>query len=170
MQKAKELFLTNIRQYAMMVALVFIVLLFQYLTKGVLLRPLNLTNIIQQNSYILVLAIDVWQAQARPRPCSDALVACVGLSRRTGHQDVDGGLRCPEIGDVIHCTPDLRDAEPACHPTDLQAKASIEGGLVHPVRDGVETTGVPENRPVVRTVIDREERDADHRPAWRPDR
>ena len=57
MQKAKELFLTNIRQYAMMVALVFIVLLFQYLTKGVLLRPLNLTNIIQQNSYILVLAI-----------------------------------------------------------------------------------------------------------------
>ncbi len=57
MQKAKELFLTNIRQYAMMVALVFIVLLFQYLTDGVLLRPLNLTNIIQQNSYILVLAI-----------------------------------------------------------------------------------------------------------------
>ena len=57
MQKLKALFLSNIRQYAMVVALVFIVLLFQYLTEGVLLRPLNLTNIIQQNSYILILAI-----------------------------------------------------------------------------------------------------------------
>lgn len=57
MQKVREIFLANIRQYAMMVALIFIVLLFQYLTDGVLLRPLNLTNIIQQNSYILILAI-----------------------------------------------------------------------------------------------------------------
>ena len=57
MEKMKEMFMANIRQYAMMVALIFIVILFQYLTEGVLLRPLNITNIIQQNSYILILAI-----------------------------------------------------------------------------------------------------------------
>ena len=38
-------------------ALVVIVVLFQIWTSGILLKPLNVTNIIQQNGYILVLAI-----------------------------------------------------------------------------------------------------------------
>jgi putative multiple sugar transport system permease protein len=41
----------------MVVALAAIVLLFQVWTGGILLKPLNVTNIIQQNGYILVLAI-----------------------------------------------------------------------------------------------------------------
>ena len=41
----------------MIIALVFIMLLFQILTEGILLKPLNITNLILQNSYILVLAI-----------------------------------------------------------------------------------------------------------------
>ncbi|WP_449619835.1 multiple monosaccharide ABC transporter permease [Robertmurraya sp. Marseille-Q9965] len=45
------------RQYGMFFALVLIILLFQLLTEGILLKPLNITNIILQNSYILVLAI-----------------------------------------------------------------------------------------------------------------
>jgi putative multiple sugar transport system permease protein len=47
----------NLRQYGMIIALVLIVVLFQVLTDGILLRPLNVTNVIMQNSYILVLAI-----------------------------------------------------------------------------------------------------------------
>lgn len=47
----------NIRQYSMIIALIFIMLLFQILTDGILLKPLNITNLILQNSYILVLAI-----------------------------------------------------------------------------------------------------------------
>jgi putative multiple sugar transport system permease protein len=47
----------NMRSYGMIIALVVIALLFQVLTDGILLRPLNVTNIIMQNSYILVLAI-----------------------------------------------------------------------------------------------------------------
>lgn len=47
----------NMRQYSMIMSLVFIMLLFQILTDGILLRPLNITNLILQNSYILVLAI-----------------------------------------------------------------------------------------------------------------
>ncbi|WP_034332236.1 multiple monosaccharide ABC transporter permease [Bacillus sp. J37] len=45
------------RQYSMIIALVFIMILFQVLTDGLLLKPLNITNLILQNSYILVLAI-----------------------------------------------------------------------------------------------------------------
>ncbi|ANF98695.1 ABC transporter permease [Paenibacillus bovis] len=41
----------------MIIALVFIMLLFEILTGGLLLKPINITNLILQNSYILVLAI-----------------------------------------------------------------------------------------------------------------
>jgi putative multiple sugar transport system permease protein len=47
----------NVRQYGMLLALGLIVLLFQIWTNGVLLMPLNVTNLVQQNSYILILAI-----------------------------------------------------------------------------------------------------------------
>ncbi|MDQ0193194.1 multiple monosaccharide ABC transporter permease [Paenibacillus wynnii] len=52
-----ELFKKNIRQYGMIIALIFISIFFQILTDGILLKPLNVTNLILQNSYILVLAI-----------------------------------------------------------------------------------------------------------------
>src|SRR6476646_8767039 len=47
----------NFRQYGMVVALALIVILFQVWTDGILLKPLNVTNIVQQNGYILILAI-----------------------------------------------------------------------------------------------------------------
>ncbi len=57
MEKITHLFKTHMRQYAMVIALVSIMILFQILTEGILLKPLNVTNLILQNSYILVLAI-----------------------------------------------------------------------------------------------------------------
>lgn len=51
------LFKKNIRQYGMIIALVVISIFFQIMTDGILLKPLNVTNLILQNSYILVLAI-----------------------------------------------------------------------------------------------------------------
>ncbi|MFC3995530.1 multiple monosaccharide ABC transporter permease [Nocardiopsis sediminis] len=47
----------NARQYGMVIALAIIVILFQMLTGGLLLRPLNITNLIMQNSYVLILAV-----------------------------------------------------------------------------------------------------------------
>ena len=47
----------NFRQYGMLLALAAAMILFQITTDGVLLRPVNLTNLILQNSYILILAI-----------------------------------------------------------------------------------------------------------------
>ncbi len=52
-----KMFKGNIRQYGMIIALLFIMLLFEVLTGGLLLKPINITNLILQNSYILVLAI-----------------------------------------------------------------------------------------------------------------
>jgi putative multiple sugar transport system permease protein len=57
MDALKNIFKKNIRQYGMLIALVSIMILFQVLTDGTLLKPLNITNLILQNSYILVLAI-----------------------------------------------------------------------------------------------------------------
>lgn len=57
MDKVKGLFKGNIRRYGMGIALVSIMVLFEILTGGILLKPLNITNLILQNSYILILAI-----------------------------------------------------------------------------------------------------------------
>ncbi|MGL5190258.1 MAG: multiple monosaccharide ABC transporter permease [Cetobacterium sp.] len=54
----KEFNLKNgIRKYGMLIALAVIMVLFAILTDGISLRPLNITNLILQNSYILILAI-----------------------------------------------------------------------------------------------------------------
>ncbi len=55
--RLKTLLQGNFRQYGMVVALALIVILFQVWTDGILLKPLNVTNIVQQNGYILILAI-----------------------------------------------------------------------------------------------------------------
>ncbi len=57
MENIKAIIKNNMRQYAMLIALIAIVLLFQILTGGILLRPINVSRLIQQNSYILILAI-----------------------------------------------------------------------------------------------------------------
>ncbi|WP_416347126.1 multiple monosaccharide ABC transporter permease [Devosia sp.] len=47
----------NMRDYGLMLALILIMLFFQYFTNGVLFKPVNLTNIVLQNSYIIVMAL-----------------------------------------------------------------------------------------------------------------
>jgi putative multiple sugar transport system permease protein len=78
----------NVRQYGMIVALVVITLLFQILTTaklsdGVsLLTPLNVTNVILQNGYILVLAVGMM------------------LVIINGHIDLSVGSLCALVGAV----------------------------------------------------------------------
>lgn len=57
MNEIKKLFKGNLRQYAMIFALLFLIILFGGLTKGILFMPMNVSNLIQQNSYVLILAI-----------------------------------------------------------------------------------------------------------------
>ncbi len=47
----------NVRQYGMMIALLLLVLMFQVFTGGLFLQPRNVTSLLVQNGYVLILAI-----------------------------------------------------------------------------------------------------------------
>ncbi len=47
----------NVRDYALLISLIVIMLFFQVATNGILFTPLNMTNIILQNSYIVIMAL-----------------------------------------------------------------------------------------------------------------
>jgi putative multiple sugar transport system permease protein len=70
----------NLREYGMLMSLVAIMALFQVLTDGTLLRPLNLTNLVLQNSYIVIMALGM-------------LLVIV-----SGHIDLSVGSVCGFIG------------------------------------------------------------------------
>lgn len=50
-------FKSNIREYGMLLALVAVMIFFQVATDGILMRPVNITNLVLQNSYIIVMAL-----------------------------------------------------------------------------------------------------------------
>jgi putative multiple sugar transport system permease protein len=49
--------MTNLREYGLVLALIIIMLFFQFTTDGTLFKPLNLSNLVQQNSFIIVMAL-----------------------------------------------------------------------------------------------------------------
>ena len=73
---------SHLRDYGMLISLAVIMLFFQYTTNGALFRPLNLTNLVLQNSYILVMALGM-------------LLVIV-----SGHIDLSVGSVCGFIGAV----------------------------------------------------------------------
>jgi putative multiple sugar transport system permease protein len=50
-------FKNNMREYGMLLSLIAIMVFFQVVTDGTLMRPLNLTNLVLQNSYIVIMAL-----------------------------------------------------------------------------------------------------------------
>ncbi|MGU3399578.1 multiple monosaccharide ABC transporter permease [Brucellaceae bacterium D45D] len=70
----------NLRESGMLLSLIAIVVFFQIVTGGVLLRPLNITNLVLQNSYIVIMALGM-------------LLIIV-----TGHIDLSVGSVCGFIG------------------------------------------------------------------------
>jgi putative multiple sugar transport system permease protein len=48
---------SNIRDYVLLISLIAIMVFFQFTTNGTLFMPVNMTNIILQNSYIVVMAL-----------------------------------------------------------------------------------------------------------------
>jgi putative multiple sugar transport system permease protein len=47
----------NLREYGLLFALIAIMAFFQILTNGTLLKPVNITNLLLQNSYIIIMAL-----------------------------------------------------------------------------------------------------------------
>jgi putative multiple sugar transport system permease protein len=70
----------NLREYGMLLSLVAIMVFFQVMTDGTLLQPLNLTNLVLQNSYIVIMALGM-------------LLVIV-----SGHIDLSVGSVCGFIG------------------------------------------------------------------------
>nr|WP_321262794.1 multiple monosaccharide ABC transporter permease [uncultured Sphaerochaeta sp.] len=52
-----EILKKNVRQYMMVIALAVAMIAFGLLTDGIFFRPVNLTNLVLQNSYVLILAV-----------------------------------------------------------------------------------------------------------------
>ena len=72
----------NLREYGMLMSLVAIMVFFQIMTEGTLLQPLNLTNLVLQNSYIVIMALGM-------------LLVIVA-----GHIDLSVGSVCGFVGAV----------------------------------------------------------------------
>lgn len=48
---------SHLREYGLLLALISIMIFFQIVTSGTLLRPVNITNLLLQNSYIIIMAL-----------------------------------------------------------------------------------------------------------------
>ena len=48
---------SNLRDYGLVLALIAIMIFFQFTTNGTLFKPVNLSNLVQQNSFIIVMAL-----------------------------------------------------------------------------------------------------------------
>ena len=57
LRSAFEFLTGQLRQIGLFIALIVIVIFFQITTGGITLAPINVSNLIIQNSYILILAI-----------------------------------------------------------------------------------------------------------------
>jgi putative multiple sugar transport system permease protein len=54
---AQQAIKDNLREYGLVLALIAIMVFFQFMTGGILFLPVNLTNVVLQNSYIIVMAL-----------------------------------------------------------------------------------------------------------------
>ena len=57
MSNLKTSFSKNLKQFVMLITLMVIIIFFQVLTRGTLLKPMNVFNLINQNAYVVVLAV-----------------------------------------------------------------------------------------------------------------
>ncbi len=57
MKTLSTLFKNNVREYGMLIALIAVMVFFQVQTDGVLMKPVNITNLVLQNSYVITMAM-----------------------------------------------------------------------------------------------------------------
>jgi putative multiple sugar transport system permease protein len=57
MKTLTTLFRNNIREYGMLIALIAVMVFFQWQTGGILFKPVNITNLVLQNSYVITMAL-----------------------------------------------------------------------------------------------------------------
>ncbi|WP_439563269.1 multiple monosaccharide ABC transporter permease [Roseinatronobacter sp.] len=56
-QSMREYLVNHLREYGLLFALIAVMVFFQITTNGTLMRPVNITNLLLQNSYIVIMAL-----------------------------------------------------------------------------------------------------------------
>jgi len=90
MKKISQVFGGNMRQYTMVVALVVLILFFQWRTGGKMITPTNFMNLLNGNSYVLIMAIGMLfviitgQIDLAPGSVAAVVGICVAMSIQQG--------------------------------------------------------------------------------------
>ena len=74
-----EYLMRHMREYGLLFALIGIMIFFQLVTDGTLLKPVNVTNLLLQNSYIIIMALGMLIGRV-----------CYGVRRRLGRRNDRG--------------------------------------------------------------------------------
>ncbi|HTN62521.1 MAG TPA: multiple monosaccharide ABC transporter permease [Devosia sp.] len=105
---ARTILQNNLRDYGLVVALLAIMVFFQVATNGVLFKPVNLTNIVLQNSYIIIMALGMLlvivggQIDLSVGSVSGFIGAIAGILMVEYHVPaIPAGLLCIILGGVI---------------------------------------------------------------------
>ncbi len=101
----------NIRDYALLLSLLAIMVFFQFTTNGTLFKPVNMTNLILQNSYIVIMALGM-------------LLIIVA-----GHIDLSVGSVSGFVGAVAAVMMVTVEAGSVCHHAGLPALGAAIGGV-----------------------------------------
>ncbi|MBZ9674646.1 multiple monosaccharide ABC transporter permease [Mesorhizobium sp. ES1-1] len=104
--------MTNLREYGLILALIAIMVFFQFTTSGTLFKPVNLSNLIQQNSFIIVMALGM-------------LLVIV-----SGHIDLSVGSVAGFIGALAAMMMVIWPLGPLSNPLVVSIICLIMGGLI----------------------------------------
>jgi putative multiple sugar transport system permease protein len=102
----------NLRDYGLILALIAIMIFFQFTTNGVLFKPVNLTNLVLQNSYIIIMALGM-------------LLVIVG-----GHIDLSVGSVSGFIGALAAMMMVTWHLGPLSHPIIVGLVCLVTGGVI----------------------------------------
>lgn len=102
----------NLREYGLLLALIAIMVFFQFTTNGTLFKPVNLSNLVQQNSFIIVMALGM-------------LLVIVA-----GHIDLSVGSVAGFIGAVAANMMVIWNLGPLSNPWIVSVLCLILGGLI----------------------------------------
>jgi putative multiple sugar transport system permease protein len=104
--------MTNLREYGLILALIAIMVFFQFTTSGTLFKPVNLSNLVQQNSFIIVMALGM-------------LLVIV-----SGHIDLSVGSVAGFIGALAAMMMVIWPLGPLSNPLVVSIICLIVGGLI----------------------------------------
>ena len=111
MRTLSNLFRSNIREYGMLIALIAVMVFFQFQTGGILFKPVNITNLVLQNSYVITMALGMlliivsgW-IDLSVGSCPMGFDSCLFPAGRCSDWSFSRLLGCVSKNPGLHCYP-----------------------------------------------------------------